>query len=112
MSETSDDGAGKRSAISAGAESRESRVCPRSRAGRMCGEGGGKGGRGKDHGWRGAMHATLGTLDKYSAVTQSHWMFYLRGEDIPKTFGRMMAVEAGREVAWRARLGAGSQEFI
>lgn len=58
------------------------------------------------------MHATLGDLDKYPAVTQSRRMFYSRGEDIPKTDGGMMAVEAGRAVAWRARPGAGSQEFI
>lgn len=42
------------------------------------------------------MHATLGDLDKYPAVTQSRRMFYSRGEDIPKTDGGMMAVEAGR----------------
>lgn len=52
MKETSDEGPGKRSAVRAGAESRDRGARRRSRAGKVCGAGGGKGGRGEDRGRR------------------------------------------------------------
>lgn len=52
MKETSDEGPGKRSAVRAGAESRDRGARRRSRAGRLHGVGGGKGGRGEDRGRR------------------------------------------------------------
>lgn len=49
------------------------------------------------------MHAALGSLDDYPAVTQRPWVFHRRGEVTPKAHGRTTAAAAGREVAWRAR---------